>query len=120
IPGYKGGGPIKTIKNLVDQTSPTLNLKIVTRNHDLGESTAYKGIISGSWNEVGPAKVFYTDRNLAGLRQIIKIIFQEKYDIIYLNSFFSFRFSILPQLMAKLLRKKVVLGPRGEFSAGAL
>src|SRR5690625_1057161 len=120
VPGYKGGGPIKTIKNLIDQTSSVFSFKVLTSNHDLGETTPHKGVKSGAWNSVEPAQVFYADKGFKGFRQITSIIVQEQYNIIYLNSFFSFRFSIYPLILAKLLRKKIVLGPRGEFSAGAL
>src|SRR5690625_7064545 len=108
LPGYKGGGPIKTIKNLIDQTSSEFSFKVLTSNSDLGESAPYEGVKSGAWNSVGPAQVFYADKGLKGLIQIAKIIIQERYDIIYLNSFFSFRFSIFPLLLAKILRKKIV------------
>ena len=40
----------------------------------------------------------------------------------HLNSFFSFRFSILPLLLWRLLKpgRPVIVGPRGEYSGGAL
>lgn len=40
----------------------------------------------------------------------------------HLNSYFSFRFSILPLLLWRLLKpgRPVIVGPRGEFSQGAL
>lgn len=120
LPGYKGGGPIKTIKNLFDQTGKELSFKLVTSDRDLGENTPYTEVQCGSWNKVGNAEVFYTQLGLLGYKQIAKIIFDKNYDIVYLNSFFSTRFSFAPLLIAKLLRQKVILGPRGEFSEGAL
>ena len=41
--------------------------------------------------------------------------------MIYLNSFFSIRFSLFPLLITKfILKTPILLAPRGEFSAGAL
>lgn len=73
-----------------------------------------------SWNEVGNAEVFYAQSGMISYKQIAKIVFERKYNIIYLNSFFSPAFSWFPLLIAKSLRQKIILGPRGEFSEGAL
>lgn len=120
LPGYKGGGPIKTVKNLFDQVGEEISFKLITLNHDLEDTVPYSDIESDVWNTVGNAKVFYISRGTAGYKQIIKIMLERGYQVIYLNSFFSPTFSLLPLLIAKSLRQKVVLGPRGEFSEGAL
>lgn len=120
LPGYKGGGPIKTVKNLIDQTSSDLNYEVITSDRDLGDVAAYDSIVVGTWNKIRYIRVFYSQPGITGFRQIIKIINTKDFDVVYLNSFFSFRFSFFPLVVAKLLRKQVVLGPRGEFSTGAL
>lgn len=120
LPGYKGGGPIKTIKNLIEHVDGCFSFFLITNNHDLGEKKPYTEIEQDSWSEMGKAKVFYNNSKFKGYKQIFTIITKKNYDIIYLNSFFSFRFSIFPLLLAKLYRQKVILGPRGEFSEGAL
>lgn len=120
LPGYKGGGPIKTIKNLFDETGKEINFKLITSDHDLGDKSPYNNICSNEWNKVGNADVFYTQSGIKGYKQIAQILSRKDYDLIYLNSFFSLQFSFFPLLIAKFLRQKIILGPRGEFSAGAL
>lgn len=120
LPGYKGGGPIKTIKNLLDQTGKEISFHLITSDRDLGDQTPYTTVNCGAWNTVGSAEVFYVQPSISGYRQTVKILGEKKYDVIYLNSFFSVRFSFIPILIAKALRKTVILGPRGEFSEGAL
>ena len=120
LPGYKGGGPIKTIKNLIDQLGDELSFKLITSDRDLGDTSPYSSVDYNAWNEVGIAEVFYVQPGPNGYRQMSRIITRQNYDVIYLNSFFSVRFSFVPMLMAKAINKKVVLGPRGEFSEGAL
>lgn len=120
LPGYKGGGPIKTIKNLLEQTGEGVSFQLITSDRDLGDTSPYTSIQCGAWNTLGSSEVFYAQPGLLGYKQITKILFAKNYDIVYLNSFFSPRFSFFPLLIAKLLRQKVVLGPRGEFSEGAL
>lgn len=120
LPGYKGGGPIKTIKNLFDQTGNSMFYKLITSDRDLGDTLPYNSIDHNAWNKVGNAEVFYIQSGNIGYKQIIKILFERDYELIYLNSFFSPTFSVLPLIIAKTLRQKVIVGPRGEFSEGAL
>lgn len=120
IPGYKGGGPIKTIKNLFDQTGSSVSYRLITSDRDLGDSMPYSSVTCGAWNKVGNAEVFYVKSGSIGYKQITKILFEKNYELIYLNSFFSPTFSVLPLIIAKTLRQKVIIGPRGEFSEGAL
>ncbi|WP_198929144.1 glycosyltransferase family 4 protein [Marinobacter sp. X15-166B] len=120
LPGYKGGGPIKTIKNLFDQVGDEITFKLITSDRDLGDTSPYTSVSRGTWNQVGNASVFYAQSGKTGYAQIARQLRVKDYDLVYLNSFFSPRFSFLPLLMAKALRQRVVLGPRGEFSEGAL
>jgi len=120
LPGYKGGGPIKTIKNLSEQVADDLVFKLVTSDRDLGDASPYTSITRGAWNRINKTSVFYTEPGKTGYVQIARQLFAKSYDLVYLNSFFSVRFSFVPLLLAKALRQRVVLGPRGEFSKGAL
>lgn len=120
LPGYKGGGPIKTIKNLFDQAGDEITFKLITSDRDLGDTTPYTSVTCGGWNQVGKASVFYAQPGTTGYVQIARQLCAKDYDVVYLNSFFSPRFSFFPLLLAKALRQQVVLGPRGEFSEGAL
>lgn len=120
LPGYKGGGPIKTIKSLLDQAGGEITFKLITSDRDLGDATPYTSVSCGAWNQIGNTSVFYVQSGKKGYAQAARQLCAKDYDLVYLNSFFSPRFSFFPLLLAKAFKKKVVLGPRGEFSAGAL
>lgn len=120
LPGFKGGGPIKTIKNLFDEVGDVIDFKLITSDRDLNDTSSYDSVCINQWNQVGNALVFYVKSGVSGLIRVVNILLEGKYDLIYLNSFFSIKFSFFPLLVGKILAKKVVLGPRGEFSAGAL
>src|SRR5690554_314160 len=120
LPGYKGGGPIKTIKNLFEQAGKDISFKLVTSDRDLGDAKPYTSVACGKWNQMGHASVFYAQPGKQGYKQIAGILREKNYEVVYLNSFFSPRFSFYPLLLSKLLRQRVVLSPRGEFSEGAL
>lgn len=121
LPSFKGGGPIKTIKNLVDSTrSEEIAYRVITGDRDLGDAEPFTNVEIGAWNRVGNADVYYAAAGSVGKKQIKEIIRKKDYDFIYVNSFFSFRFSIYPQLLARDTKQIVIVGPRGEFSEGAL
>lgn len=120
LPGYKGGGPIKTIKNIAEQLGDDIAFSVVASDRDLGDSAPYVSVDLGKWVRVGKAFVFYAPSGFKFYRQVAKLIWMKDYDLVYLNSFFSLRFSLFPLLLAKAFRKRVLLAPRGEFSEGAL
>ena len=120
LPGYKGGGPIKSVANLIASTGKEVKYSLITKDRDLGDTEPYSTVRSGQWNQVGGTPVFYSQTGIKGLIQILKILATRQYDTVYLNSFFSVPFSFFPLLLTRLLGQNVVLGPRGEFSEGAL
>ncbi|NGY82990.1 hypothetical protein F6Y03_16435 [Bacillus megaterium] len=123
VPGFKGGGPIRSISNLVDSIGNDFNFKIITYDRDLGDESPYDGIVQNSWNNLGNAKVFYASHDWLSFGNIKSLLENTDYDSIYLNSFFSFKFSIVQVLLRKLKLvpyRPIILAPRGEFSPGAL
>lgn len=118
-----GGGPIRTISNLVHILGDEFRFKIVTLDRDLGSNVCYPGIEPNQWRPVGKADVFYISPINITLNYLRYLINSTNYDVLYLNSFFSFDFSIKPLILRHLglIRKtKIIIAPRGEFSSGAL
>jgi len=123
IPSIKGGGPIRSIKNLVDNLSEKLDFYIVAVDRDLGDDKPFYNIKTNKWIQVGNAKVFYISPYKLTWQKIAKVINSVDYEMLYLNSFFSYKFSIVPILLNKIKRisrKPIVMAPRGQFSPGAL
>lgn len=123
VPSIKGGGPIQSIKNLVDNLADKIDFYIVTSDRDLGDNKPFNNIQVDMWVKVGKANVFYTDLSKLTWKKIRNIINSIDYDVLYLNSFFSYKFSIVPVILKKIKKipnKRIVLAPRGEFSPGAL
>lgn len=123
VPGYLAGGPVRSLANLVAQLSGDFIWKIITTDRDFHSSQPYLGIEVGRWVRVGEADVFYASSNWLAPRRICKLLRDTPHDLLYLNSFFSPRFSILP-LFARNIgafpSRTTLIAPRGEFSAGAL
>lgn len=121
LPGFKGGGPIRTIANLVEALGHEIKFSLVSLDRDLGDKSPYPGVTPDAWQQVGTAQIYYASPS-NGLGKTLKIIRNFQGDAMHLNSFFSFRFSILPLLIARWVKPAlpVIVGPRGEFSEGAL
>ncbi|MBX3282180.1 MAG: glycosyltransferase [Acidobacteria bacterium] len=122
LPGFKGGGGMWAVVNLVDRFCGEYDFFVVTRNHDLADQTPYRDVVSGEWNDVGNAKVYFFDKGELTAEKAADLVTEVKPNAVYLNSAFS-----LPVLKFLSARKKdlvkglpVVLAPCGELSKAAL
>ena len=123
IPGYKGGGPIRSLENIFNQLSEDVDFYLVTSNRDLGDKKPYKGINTNTWTTVGNVFVFYIDGSYLKKSAFNEILEKVQPDTIYLNSLFSFYFSIRILWLlsiSRFSRIRLLLAPRGELSPGAL
>ena len=121
LPGYKSGGPVRSISNFVEKLGDEFDFKIITSDRDFGDREPYNGIQPERWISVGKAKVLYV-RN-GDPPTILKHIRATPHDVLYLSSFFARGFSIIPQCASAVGAFRtpcVILAPHGEFSQGAL
>lgn len=122
LPGYKAGGPIRSIANTVEWLGEKYDFRIVTSDRDYTDSTPYTGILVDAWNSVGKAKVLYLPPNGRGWGRMRQILSEDQYDLLYLNSFFDPEFTLKPLLIRRwfsALKKPAILAPRGELSDGS-
>lgn len=122
LPGFKGGGPIRTIANMRKMLREYVEIAIFTRDRDLGSDHPYSSIQANCWTETADGPIYYAcpkKFTASGLKEAIE---GKAYEILYLNSFFSYRGSIeiYQQLKRRLKTMRILLAPRGEFSIGAL
>lgn len=123
LPGYRAGGPVRTIANMVENLGDDFKFLIITRDRDLNEDNPYQDCKINQWNTVGKASVFYLSPDQLSLRNIAFLMRATAHDILYLNSFFSPRFTCFPLLIRRFSiarSEAIVLAPRGEFGKGAL
>ncbi|MDQ0673960.1 glycosyltransferase involved in cell wall biosynthesis [Pseudarthrobacter siccitolerans] len=122
-PAFLGGGPIRTLAAMVRGAPPTFDTAVVTGNTDLGCSEPMN-VIGERWVEHEGSRVFYCNaRSWTSLFRGMCAVRSWQPDVVYVNSFFDARYSILPQFlfMAKFFLPNIfVIAPRGEFSTGAL
>jgi glycosyltransferase involved in cell wall biosynthesis len=123
LPGFRSGGPIRTISNFVDHLVDDFDILVVTRDRDALDAESYRDVLVDEWNSVGRIRVFYASRSTVTLFGVSRLLCQTPHDVLYLNSFFGFGFTGLPLIARRFgfaPRTPCVIAPRGEFSAGAL
>jgi glycosyltransferase involved in cell wall biosynthesis len=123
LPGFKGGGPITSIANMVEALGGTYHFSIVTSDKDYGQKLPYEGIETDTWVEHNAhCRVWYCTRETSSYRHVRRIIAETNYDMLYLNSMFSLRYTIFPLWNSRSTKPEapVLLAPRGMLHAGAL
>ena len=120
LPGYKAGGPIQSCANLVQHLKNEYDFSILTADTDLGEKQPYPAIQPNKWITLEPGiSICYLSKENRTISTIRKHIHEFDGQFIYLNSLFSFWYTILP-LWFNHHNKKVIIAPRGMFGKGSL
>lgn len=122
VPGFKAGGPIRSVFNIVEGLKKEVDFWVVTRDTDLGELEPYNDVESDRWLKRDGYHVCYLSNRKRRITNLFKIIKETDCNVIYLNSLFSPEFALLPLLLVKLFKNdiRVVLAPRGMLGVGAL
>ncbi len=119
LPGYKDGGPVRSIKNLTDFLGNEYNFKILACDRDHGDTKPYSSIKVNSWNCVGNAEVYYVPPK--GFKQKLIVNLAKRTDLVYVCGCFN-DYAINTLIANRLGRIKVpvVVAAMGLFSPGAL
>ena len=122
IPGYKAGGPIQSVANLVEQLKDVVDFSIVTRNTDYCETEPYKGIKSNEWTTTeNGTRIYYFSADQLNRANIRNLIRKEHFDCVYLNGIYSTYFTLYPLLfLRKKHEKKIIIAAKGMLSNGSL
>lgn len=118
LPGYKAGGPISSVANLVDHLSGEFEFMIITRDTDYCETIPYTKVNSDAWNNLpGNLKVYYFSQRKLSIKSLITITNNINFDLVYVNGIYSLYFSIFPLVWFHWLKKKnVIVSSRGMLS----
>lgn len=122
-PAYRGGGPIRTTEALVETHGDKFDFFVITSDTDWGESTPLD-VKTDHWVQQRKAQVTYTQaRKFQSLLRAYWAGIRLDPDFLYINSFLSPKFSIIPVALSRLGlfgKATVILAPRGEFGTAAL
>ena len=117
LPGYKSGGPLRTIINMIESMSNEIEFLVVTSDRDLGDREPYRNVRIDQWNTVGKVQVFYASRANQSRTRLAKIVNETPHHLLYFNSLYDPIFTI-PLLIARRLGAlgvaPILIAPRGE------
>lgn len=124
-PGFKAGGPIKSVTNLSQALSKSYEVYVFTSATDLNEKFAYTNVELNTWVKPftnSSVQVFYCSFNNLNTKCINYTIGQVSPDYVYLNHMWSFWFVLQPLFICffKFKKIKIVLCPRGALYDSAI
>jgi len=123
LPGYKAGGPVKSVSSIVKLLKNDFDFFIVTTNTDFGDEQPYSNIKPNIWIQLSSGEnVMYLSKDNLSKKSILTVVESHSFDLFYCNSLFSFYFSIIPIWFHKTgkIKKSLLLAPRGMLGEGAL
>ena len=113
LPGFKGGGPITSISNLVSLLNNHFDILICTKDRDFEDIEPYKGIEQNKIIKYKEYNVIYLSS--MDKQNLSKAIVDFNPDLLYLNSFFSKTTQLVMFLNKFTFKKKLIVAPRGEL-----
>lgn len=116
-PGFRSGGPQRTVMNIADMFGDKNDIYILTKNCDMGCSESYD-IETHKWIRIGHANVMYLppkDYNIKSIKN-----YSKDFSTIYTCGLFS-GCTINALLLHKFNKsKKLYVAPMGVFSKAAI
>ncbi|NRD20824.1 glycosyltransferase [Winogradskyella eckloniae] len=120
LPAYKAGGPIQSIANLVSRLKTEFDISVITSNTDLGEIINIPSEQLNVWVEKEGYKVMYLDAKHQNRQFYTELFKTHSFDVVYFNSLFSVKYTLLPFWLLRNKPIRRVLATRGMLGAGAL
>jgi glycosyltransferase involved in cell wall biosynthesis len=123
-PSQQAGGLVRSLEALFLALDGDFVFWVLCRDRDISDKEVYSGIIVNKWLTYGNVNVMYLrdfDWNPLSLARIFSKL---NFNLVYLNSFFSFRstfpFLLLRRFSSSLSHCNVLLSPRGELNSGSM
>jgi glycosyltransferase involved in cell wall biosynthesis len=120
-PGYKAGGPVRSIVNMVAHLHDEIDFHIVCSDTEYTEDQPYAGIIADQWTEgVFGERVFYVSSNSHRKEHWKALLTQENWDHVYVNGMYSPWYSAAPLWFAREVKVSKIVAPRGMLAPGPM
>lgn len=127
-PGYKAGGPIQSLVNMVQALEQVYIFKIITSAYDLNSENTYEGVQLDTWNSMQlpgsnlSVNVWYDSTKKPSLKKMQSVILSCGADAVFINGFYTpqFLYPLVLKKMGRLKKQAIIVSPRGMLQAGAL
>ncbi|MBL7982771.1 MAG: glycosyltransferase family 4 protein [Flavobacteriales bacterium] len=120
-PGYKGGGPVRSMMNLVDHIGDHVDLWFVTSDTDYTADAPYPGIVPDIWTPLPSGEmVWYASAKGRSRANWAKLLAERKWDAVYINGMFSWWYSIMPLAVLRGTTQRRIVAARGMLLPGPM
>ncbi len=128
-PGYKAGGPVQSLQNMVLALQDYYEFYVIANAYDLNDTDYYNGITTDDWNEVmlvkdaRPIQVWYASHKSPGIVQLKQIIEEIQPYKIYINGMFArtiIQYPLWLRRLGAIATDDLIVAPRGMIQEGAL
>ena len=121
-PSVRSGGPARSAEGMLSALADEFEFFVITSAFDSASSVPMRGVVADRWCKAFGADVWYVSEQAPHPLRLLRLIRGRDPQLVYLNSLWHTRFSILPLLALRAARTSVpiLIAPRGELSLGAL
>tara|TARA_R110001592_G_scaffold294462_1_gene564265 strand:- start:1693 stop:2862 length:1170 start_codon:yes stop_codon:yes gene_type:complete len=120
-PGFKAGGPIKSVSNIVKSLHTNFNFYIITSDRDIDEPLPYPEEKFNQWIKKAQYQIAYLSEEKRK-EFITNTLNKQDFDTYYFNSLYSRPYALEPFRLIKKIKTNpnVIIAPRGMLGKGAL
>lgn len=121
LPGFKAGGPIKSVNNIIKSLHNNFNFYIITSDRDIDEPQPYSNEKFNQWINKEQYHIAYLSEETRK-EFITTTLNQQDFDAYYFNSLYSKSFTLEPFQLVKKIKNNpsVIIAIRGMLGKGAL
>ncbi len=121
LPGFKAGGPIKSVSNIVSSLHQDFNFYIITSDRDIDDEKPYESEELNKWITKDNYQIAYLSKEKRK-DFILETIQKQSFDTYYFNSLYSQPYTLEPLRIIKQIKSnpKIIIAPRGMLGKGAL
>lgn len=120
-PGFKGGGPVRSMINLVEHLGDRADLHIVTADTDYASTAPYPGIVPDRWTTLPTGEQVWYASAKGRTRAVWKqLLHARPWSVVYVNGMFSPWYSIMPLWLMNGSRQRRIVAPRGMLLPGPM
>lgn len=120
-PGFKGGGPVRSMVNMVEHLGDRAEIHIVTSDTDYASDTPYPGITPDRWTQLPTGeKVWYASRKGTDRSAWKRLLREKPWSVVYINGMFSWWYSVMPLVLMQGTAQRRIVAPRGMLLPGPL
>jgi glycosyltransferase involved in cell wall biosynthesis len=122
-PAVLAGGPIQALGALTDRLQGEINFYVLALNHDLKQRKTFPNIADGTWGKSNGVYIRYEPDRRFTFRHYSRWIRETNPDVVYIKTFFTIRFCLVPVLMVLTMRRprpQIILAPCGSLMFDAL